>query len=81
MYTEALVSSRRIEQYLNASEMEESTKHSDQVSFRNAAVAWPTESQEDDPDRFILRNVNLKFPAQELSVIAGQLGSGSHSPP
>ncbi|KAL8901251.1 MAG: hypothetical protein Q9207_005297 [Kuettlingeria erythrocarpa] len=66
----------RIGEYLAAPEREDFTIPSEEVSFENAWLAWSSDSQEDDPDRFVLRNVNLMFPARKLSVISGKTGSG-----
>ncbi|KAE8329990.1 P-loop containing nucleoside triphosphate hydrolase protein [Aspergillus sergii] len=52
---------------------------SGQVVFRNASLTWPTEELLDkgtSPELFCLRDINLKFPVGELSVIHGQTGSG-----
>lgn len=49
---------------------------SDKIAFTEASVAWPADSQELDPDRFVLRNLNLEFPRGELSVITGRTGAG-----
>lgn len=73
---DAWVSIQRIEKYLNAPEKGDCTEPSDRVRFENASVAWPSDSQEEEPDRFILRDINLQFPLKELSVISGKTGSG-----
>ena len=73
---DAWVSINRIEEYLNAPEKIDCTTPSEVVAFENASVAWPSDSIEEDPDRFILRNLNLRFPPKELSVISGKTGSG-----
>lgn len=49
---------------------------SEAVAFENASLAWPSDDQDEDPDRFVLRNINLTFPAKKLSVISGKTGSG-----
>ena len=46
------------------------------VSFENASIAWPSDNAEEDPTRFVLRDVNLTFPTGELSVISGKTGAG-----
>ncbi|KAL8648048.1 MAG: hypothetical protein Q9210_005213 [Variospora velana] len=74
---EAWVSLRRISDYLTAPEKEYFTVPSGHVSFENAWLAWPADSQQEDVDRFVLRNVNLEFPAKKLSVISGKTGSGA----
>ena len=73
---DAWVSINRIEKYLNAADKEENTVPSDRIEFENASIAWPADSPEEDPDRYILRNVNLRFPNKELSVISGKTGTG-----
>lgn len=73
---DAWVSINRIEKYLDAPEKVDFTVPSDAVSFENASIAWPSDSQEGDADSFILRNISLRFPNKELSVISGKTGSG-----
>lgn len=73
---EAWVSMKRIDEYLQAPERDEYLTPGSRISFMNATVAWPSDSQEQDADRFILRDISLKFPTGELSVISGQTGSG-----
>jgi ABC-type multidrug transport system fused ATPase/permease subunit len=78
---EAKVSSDRIDGYLASAEIAPHTSDVEEISFDTATIAWP--AQEEDPlklpgmdDRFVLRNLNLKFPPKGLSVIAGRTGSG-----
>ncbi|KAL8940293.1 MAG: hypothetical protein Q9216_002879 [Gyalolechia sp. 2 TL-2023] len=73
---EAWVGLKRIEKYLRAPEKQDYVVPSREIAFDDASVAWPSDSQEENADRFLLRNMNLKFPARELSVIAGKTGSG-----
>jgi ABC-type multidrug transport system fused ATPase/permease subunit len=73
---DAWVSIKRIEKYLDSEDKSNCTVPSDAVSFENATIAWPADSQEEDKDRFMLRNINLRFPNKELSVISGKTGSG-----
>ncbi|KAL8999178.1 MAG: hypothetical protein Q9169_001957 [Polycauliona sp. 2 TL-2023] len=73
---EAWVSLQRVGDYLDAPEKEDYAMESETVAFDNASIAWPSDSQDEDPDRFILRNINLQFPAKQLSVISGKTGSG-----
>ncbi|KAI0857488.1 P-loop containing nucleoside triphosphate hydrolase protein [Xylaria cubensis] len=77
---DAWVSIKRIDAYLRGAEISEITKEADEISFDNASITWPSNtdsaSAEEDPDRFILRNVNVTFPKGELSVISGKTGSG-----
>ena len=73
---ESWVSVKRIDEYLKAPERDPYIIPSDVIRFQNAAIAWPSDSQEEDPDRFALKNVNVRFPNKELSVISGKTGSG-----
>ncbi|KAI0198398.1 P-loop containing nucleoside triphosphate hydrolase protein [Astrocystis sublimbata] len=77
---DAWVSIKRIDAYLQGDEISETTKESDEISFDNATIAWPTDSKstsdEEDPDRFILRDITATFPKGELSVISGKTGTG-----
>ena len=73
---DAWVSINRIEEYLNAPEKAECTTSSESIALENCSIAWPSDSQEEGPDRFILKDVNIRFPNKELSVISGKTGSG-----
>ncbi|RYP41120.1 hypothetical protein DL767_001281 [Monosporascus sp. MG133] len=73
---DAWVSVKRIDTYLQSPEISRIAKDSDLVSFDNASIAWPSDSTEEDPDRFVLRDVTVTFPKGELSVVSGKTGSG-----
>ena len=73
---EAWVSVKRIDDYLKAPERDPYIIPSEDLDFENASIAWPSDSQEEDPDRFTLKNINIRFPINELSVISGKTGSG-----
>ncbi|GAB1310178.1 ATP-binding cassette transporter protein [Madurella fahalii] len=73
---DAWVSIKRIEEYLNSPEVSKISKDSDEVSFDNASIAWPSDEKIDEEERFVLRNVNVTFPKGELSVISGKTGTG-----
>ncbi|KAI0018566.1 P-loop containing nucleoside triphosphate hydrolase protein [Xylariomycetidae sp. FL0641] len=77
---DAWVSVKRIDAYLRGAEISKITKDAEEVTFENASIAWPTDADpsdtEENPDRFVLRDVNLKFPKGQLSVISGKTGSG-----
>lgn len=73
---DAWVSLTRIEEYLDAPEKEDCLTASNSIALKNATVAWPADSQEEDPDRFCLRGINVDFPRGELSVITGKTGAG-----
>ena len=71
---DALVSIKRITEYLDAPEYEPVAQAGDKIAFENATIAWPAD--EIDPETFKLHNMNLEFPLGELSVISGRTGSG-----
>lgn len=73
---EAWISVNRIDAYLQSPERDEYLTTGKIISFDDASIAWPSDSQEQDPDRFILREIKIDLPAGELSVITGQTGSG-----
>ncbi|KAK4129639.1 P-loop containing nucleoside triphosphate hydrolase protein [Parathielavia appendiculata] len=73
---DAWVSIKRIEQYLNSPEVETISKDADEVSFDNTSIAWPSDEEMDESERFVLRNINITFPKGELSVISGKTGTG-----
>ncbi|KAL8784006.1 MAG: hypothetical protein Q9195_009216 [Heterodermia aff. obscurata] len=71
---EAWVSLQRIAEYFDAPEKEQYIVPGVEISYRGASIAWP--SDDPDPERFTLRNLNINFPRRKLSVISGQTGSG-----
>ena len=73
---ESWVSVKRIDEYLKAPERDPYTIPSDVIRFKDAVIAWPSDSLEEDSDRFALKNVNVRFPNKQLSVISGKTGSG-----
>ncbi|KAB8276949.1 P-loop containing nucleoside triphosphate hydrolase protein [Aspergillus minisclerotigenes] len=78
---DARSNAHRMDEYLRRPEQNRviDPSPSGQVVFRNASITWPTEELVDkgtSPQLFCLRNINLKFPVGELSVIHGQTGSG-----
>ena len=74
---EAWVSAGRIEEYLKAPERKTYTTANDSIEFEDASIAWPTDSAETDAaHRFVLRNMHVKIPNNELTVISGPTGSG-----
>ena len=75
-YFDANISAKRVETYLESAEKEEHTKAGPTISFKDASIAWPSEETGQDEDQYCLRDLNLEFPNNELSVIAGRTGSG-----
>ncbi|KAF2501023.1 ATP-dependent bile acid permease [Lophium mytilinum] len=71
----AWTSLERIEKYLNAPDKTSNTIDGDCISFSNASVAWPSNKDVDD-ETFILKNINVSFPVNELSIISGKTGAG-----
>jgi ABC-type multidrug transport system fused ATPase/permease subunit len=76
MFYDARISSRRIDDYLQCPEIENSTEDAEEITFDDATIAWPVDPGERFSDVFMLRNVTLRFPRGELSIISGQTGSG-----
>ncbi|GLA45132.1 hypothetical protein AnigIFM63604_003570 [Aspergillus niger] len=72
----AKVSSDRIDGFLRTPEQEENTHPGEVISFHNASVSFPCDAKDASADRFALRNLNLVFPNNALSVISGPTGSG-----
>jgi ABC-type lipoprotein export system ATPase subunit len=74
---DAKISIDRIEKYLSAPEISKNTNDSPNISFEKASIAWPSdEEKEDDDQRYVLRNIDVTFPENELSVISGKTGTG-----
>ena len=72
---EAAISATRIERYFEEQEVTRHTKVANIVSFADASIAWPA----DLPNAafgFMLRELSLSFPTNELSIISGTTGSG-----
>lgn len=72
---DAWISLRRIEKYLHAPDRDQYAKPGNVLAFKNASISWPSDD-EDEPRPFIIKDINLEFPANALSVISGQTGSG-----
>ncbi len=74
---DAYISVTRIEKYLNAPEITKNTVDSPNISFDNASIAWPSDEEKEGDDlRYVLRNINISFPKNELSVVSGKTGTG-----
>ncbi|KAH8146106.1 uncharacterized protein LAJ45_09796 [Morchella importuna] len=72
---DAYVSTKRIKDYLDSAEKSFKPTPSKRIAINSATIAWAADS-EDQKDRFCLRDVNLEFPINGLSVISGRTGSG-----
>ncbi|KAK0113328.1 hypothetical protein ONS95_013584 [Cadophora gregata] len=74
---DAFISVERIEKYLAAPEISKNTNHAHNISFEDASIAWPSDEEKEDDDlRYVLRNINVSFPENELSVVSGKTGTG-----
>ncbi|KAL9636160.1 MAG: hypothetical protein Q9164_002999, partial [Protoblastenia rupestris] len=73
---EAWVSAARIEEHLGAPELEDYMTPHHTIVFENATIAWPSDTAEEESDRFTLQGLNVKIPGKGLTVIGGQTGSG-----
>ncbi|KAF9247626.1 hypothetical protein DTO027I6_732 [Penicillium roqueforti] len=78
MGLEAKVSSERIDKFLATPENVVNTVPADYIAFEDVSAAWPAEAEDiqDLEDRFVLRDMTLKFPTKSLSVVSGRTGSG-----
>lgn len=74
---DAKISVDRIEEYLAAPEITVNANDAPTVTFEKASIAWPSdEAKEDGDNRYVLRNVDISFPENELSVVSGKTGTG-----
>lgn len=73
---DAFVSINRIDKFINAAEIEDLRTDSEEIKFKDASIAWPSDNVKEDKDKFVLNNIKLHFPRKELSVISGKTGSG-----
>ena len=78
MLIKARLSVKRIQNYLEAPEVDSSVKSkSSSICFEDACLSFPSNLAMTDGDqRFILRNVNISFPEKEISIVCGKTGSG-----
>lgn len=82
---QGFVSLRRMEQYLQGTDITPSDGSPTPVAFRNATVSWPQDSSAHSQAsvaastprrRFTLADMSVEFPKGELSLVCGKLGSG-----
>lgn len=81
---QASVSLRRLARYLSSIEVPlKNLRNDTSVAFSNATVTWPAASSGStsgsttpSQGKFALFDLNATFPAGELSLICGKLGSG-----
>ncbi|GBC22979.1 uncharacterized protein OCT59_014076 [Rhizophagus irregularis] len=76
---QAIVSLIRIEKFLNSDENENKKniifKNDDKIGFENATITW-NKPEENIEDIFIMKDLNIEFPVEQLSIICGPTGSG-----
>ena len=72
----AKVGCDRIETFLRSPEKPDSIHPGESISFSNVSVTFPYNSKGLTEDRFTLRDLNLRFPNNALSIISGPTGSG-----
>ncbi|KAI5274557.1 bile acid-transporting ATPase [Aureobasidium subglaciale] len=83
-FLSARSASRRIESFLRTSDQEQylQRSHSGAIDFKDASVKWPFSRNKstypalDLYSDFELRDVNVRFPVGELSIIYGDTGCG-----
>ncbi|CZT44803.1 related to multidrug transporter (yeast bile transporter) [Rhynchosporium secalis] len=74
---DAWISVERIEKYLTAPEISKNISYGPNISFEDASIAWPSDEEKESDDlRYVLRNINVSFPKDELSVVSGKTGTG-----
>ncbi len=73
---DAWVSVKRVQDYLSSPDIVPVSKDGDLISFDNASIAWPSDGDLSESERFVLRDISLTFPQGELSVISGKTGTG-----
>jgi ABC-type multidrug transport system fused ATPase/permease subunit len=72
----AKVGCDRIEKFLRSPEKTENVYPGESISFQKVSVTFPYNSEDLTVERFTLRELNLQFPNNALSVISGPTGSG-----
>ena len=73
-FSNAWISLGRIESFLNSPERVDPTVDANVITFEGASIAWPSEHS--DIIHPVLRDLNLRFPRHELSLIVGPTGVG-----
>ncbi|KAJ7220715.1 multidrug resistance-associated ABC transporter, partial [Mycena pura] len=78
---QCFVSLRRIDQYLDSPEVsvlaESAESHGTRIFLSSASLTWPLSVKPDAATApFTLSNLSLEFPAGELSLVCGKVGSG-----
>lgn len=72
----AKVSCDRIDAFLRSPNKPEIVHPGESIAFQKASVTFPSDFEDPAEDRFTLRDLDLQFPNEALSVISGPTGSG-----
>jgi ABC-type multidrug transport system fused ATPase/permease subunit len=75
-FLDAWTSLKRVQEYLNAPEVSPNRQDGAEVAFDKATIAWPSDEELEESERFVLRDIDVTFPKGELSVIYGKTGTG-----
>ncbi|KAL5337394.1 P-loop containing nucleoside triphosphate hydrolase protein [Aspergillus crustosus] len=75
-FLDARVSLRRIARFLGLEDHVDGRVDGDEITFRDTTVSWSFSPSEETETRFQLKNLNLNFPSQRLSIISGRSGAG-----
>ncbi|KAL4925350.1 putative ABC transporter [Aspergillus undulatus] len=73
---DAGVSLRRIARFLGLEDYADDRVPGDGIVFSNATITWPSKASEDSDSQFQLKDLNLNFPSEALSIISGRSGAG-----
>jgi ABC-type multidrug transport system fused ATPase/permease subunit len=72
----AKVSCDRIQNFLRLPEKPEVTSPGEFISFHDASVSFPHNISDSTTEQFTLRELNIQFPNNALSIISGPTGCG-----
>ncbi|KAJ5290963.1 hypothetical protein N7478_000214 [Penicillium angulare] len=72
---DALISTRRLDDYFRAPEKMQNLTPSNNIGFSNATIAWPR-ALESTTTLWALKGLDLELPRGKLSLISGRTGSG-----
>ncbi|TVY84698.1 ATP-dependent bile acid permease [Lachnellula suecica] len=73
---DALVSSRRVDDFLNKKGREDKRRPGSAVKFENASISWSSPDSADFDKRFLLKNLSIEFKKEKINLICGPSGTG-----
>ncbi|ORX49049.1 P-loop containing nucleoside triphosphate hydrolase protein [Hesseltinella vesiculosa] len=77
---QAMISIRRIDQYLGEPEIEDrlpvDVNEPVRIGFTNATVGFKQAATQEGDSGFVIKDLNITFPNDKLSVVCGATGSG-----